>query len=96
MVVSVVTRGVADDANAFSVAGQEVWLRIARVGRAFAFHASTDGADWAFVRVFALGDGLLPVRVGFEAQSPTGGGCRVGFDHISFASRTLADLRDGS
>ncbi|MFC9770877.1 MULTISPECIES: DUF1349 domain-containing protein [unclassified Pseudarthrobacter] len=96
MVVSVVTRGVADDANAFSVAGQEVWLRIARVGRAFAFHASPDGADWAFVRVFALGDGLPPVRVGFEAQSPTGEGCRVGFDHISFASRTLADLRDGS
>ncbi len=96
MVVSVVTRGVADDANAFTVAGQEVWLRVARVGRAFAFHASLDGEAWNFVRVFALGDDLPPVRVGFEAQSPTGEGCRVGFDHVAFASRTLADLRDGS
>jgi regulation of enolase protein 1 (concanavalin A-like superfamily) len=95
MVVSVVTRGVSDDANAFDVHDEHVWLRVARVGRAFAFHASRDGATWAFVRAFAL-DEDAPIRIGFEAQSPTGEGCTVRFDDLRFAARTVADLRDGS
>ena len=41
MVVSVVTRGLSDDCNSFVVDGASVWLRIARIGSAFAFHAST-------------------------------------------------------
>jgi uncharacterized protein len=95
MVVSVVTRGVSDDANGFVVSGGEAWLRIARMGSAFAFHASTDGKEWRLVRHFALGiDG--EVAVGFEAQSPTGDGCDVRFDEIRFEPRTLGDLRDGS
>jgi uncharacterized protein len=95
MVVSVVTRGVSDDANGFVVAGDEVWLRIARMGSAFAFHASTNGSEWSLVRHFALGsDGT--VAAGFEAQSPTGDGCDVRFEEIRFEARTLGDLRDGS
>ncbi|MDL4814252.1 DUF1349 domain-containing protein [Actinomadura sp. OS1-43] len=43
MIVSVVTRGVSDDANAFTVEGGTVWLRISRIGRAYAYHASLDG-----------------------------------------------------
>ena len=54
MVVSVVTRGVSDDCNSFVVDGASVWLRVARVGSAFAFHASTDGSNWSFIRHFAL------------------------------------------
>src|SRR5690349_6884617 len=34
MVVSVVTRGVSDDANAFPVDGPTVWLRVSRLGPA--------------------------------------------------------------
>ena len=96
MVVSVVTRGVSDDANSFTVDGDEVWLRISRVGRVFALHASTDGGWWHFVRAFALGDDLGEVRLGFEGQSPTGDGCAVRFDRASFARTTLGDLRNGS
>ncbi|GAA5205300.1 DUF1349 domain-containing protein [Microbacterium kyungheense] len=95
MVVSVVTRGVSDDANSFTVDGDAVWLRISRVGRLFALHASTDGDWWHFVRAFALGDGIDEVRLGFEGQSPTGEGCRVSFERVSFARETLGDLRDG-
>jgi uncharacterized protein len=95
MVVSVVTRGASDDANGFVVGGDEVWLRIARMGKAFAFHASMDGREWKLIRHFALGDGVEPA-VGFEAQSPTGEGCEVRFDEIRFEPRTLQDLRDGS
>jgi regulation of enolase protein 1 (concanavalin A-like superfamily) len=96
MVVSVVTLGVSDDANAFVVPGRSVWLRISRVDRVYAFHASTDSIAWQLVRVFSLGDRLLDHEVGFEAQSPTGDGCTVSFDEIRFTRQRLSDLRDGS
>jgi regulation of enolase protein 1 (concanavalin A-like superfamily) len=96
MVVSVVCRDVADDANSFVVEGGAVWLRIARAGGVYAFHASLDGVTWRFVRVFALeADGVAP-RIGFEAQSPTGEGCDVAFSDVSFLTASLADMRDGS
>lgn len=96
MVVSVVTRGTSDDANAFVVDGAEVRLRISRLGRAYAFHASTDGSAWRMIRLFSLGDDVAEHRVGFEAQSPMGEGCRVDFDEIAFIAQRLADVRDGS
>jgi regulation of enolase protein 1 (concanavalin A-like superfamily) len=67
MIVSVVTNGSSDDANALVVPGGEAWLRIARIGPAYAFHASTDGARWQLVRHFRLGGGD-EARVGFEAR----------------------------
>lgn len=96
MVVSVVTVGVSDDANSFVVDGSSVWLRVSRVGRVYAYHASTDGVDWALVRVFTLGDALAEHRVGLEAQSPTGDGCTVRFADVVFRAERLHDLRDGS
>jgi hypothetical protein len=93
MVVSVVTRGTSDDCNSVVVSGDTVWLRIARIGRAYAFHASLEGRTWQLVRHFRLGDGDLDV--GFEAQSPLGDGCAVTFSGIAFETTTLADLRSG-
>ena len=93
-IVSVVTRGVSDDCNSAVVDGNSVWLRISRLGAAFAFHASTDGSRWRLVRSFALAAGATPA-VGFLAQSPLGEGCRAQFDEISFESRRLDDLRSG-
>jgi regulation of enolase protein 1 (concanavalin A-like superfamily) len=95
MVVSVVTRGRSDDANAFVVDGTTVWLRAARLGDAFAFHASLDGRRWRFVRHFAL-DVPQSVEIGFLAQAPTGDGCRVQFDEIELTRTRLTDLRDGT
>ena len=95
MIVFVVTRGRSDDANGFVVEGNSVWLRIARIGSAFAFHASVDGSLWQLVRHFTLTDGAEPL-IGFEAQSPTGDGCTVTFEAIRFQASRLAELRDGS
>lgn len=92
MVVSVVCREVADDANSWSVPGDAVWLRISRVEGAYAFHASADGERWEFVRHFAL----PATQLGFVVQAPIGTGCSVVFDDIRFVEGTLADLRDGS
>jgi regulation of enolase protein 1 (concanavalin A-like superfamily) len=94
-IVSVVTNGSSDDANGVLAPGDEAWLRIARIGSAFAFHASRDGARWQLVRYFRLGAGD-EVRVGFEAQSPTGEGCVATFDDIRFEARRLQDLRGGA
>lgn len=95
MVVSVVTRGVSDDCNSIVVSGTKVWLRIAHIGRAYAFHASTDGVFWQFVRYFAFEEGTV-LSVGFEVQSPLGEGCTARFMDIHFAPATLTELRDGS
>lgn len=96
MVVSVVTRGVSDDANAFTVKGSAVWLRVARIRRVYALHASLDGRTWVMVRVFALTDDTNGHSIGFEVQSPMGEGCGVTFDEINFERETLKELRDGS
>jgi uncharacterized protein len=95
MIVSVVTRGVSDDANGPIVASDGIWLRVARIGATCALHSSTDGQRWDLVRHFALEtpEGLT---AGLLAQSPTGEGCTATFDDVRFETRTLADLRDGS
>src|SRR3954470_4539517 len=92
IVVSVVTRGLSDDCNSTTVGGGHVWLRVARVGVAFAFHASGDGERWEFVRHFAL-DGAPAVC--FLGQSPTGDGCAATFTAIRFRAVRLRDLRSG-
>jgi uncharacterized protein len=94
MVVSVVTRGRSDDANGPPVYGTEIWLRISRIGAAYAFHSSLDGARWDLVRHFTLG----PVdgdQVGLLVQAPIGDGCDAVFHDVAYAATTLADLRDG-
>jgi regulation of enolase protein 1 (concanavalin A-like superfamily) len=95
MIVSVVARGVADDANAFVVDGRTAWLRVSRIDQAYAYHASLDGTTWRMIRFFAI-DADAPASIGFEAQSPTGDGCDITFEQIRFTRERLGDLRDGS
>jgi uncharacterized protein len=93
--VTVVTRGTSDDSNSFTTDGGPLWLRLTRSGRAWAFHASHDGAWWLLLRYFTLGE-ASGARVGFLAQSPNGPGCTAVFDSISYRSGAPANLRDGS
>ncbi|MEK8108987.1 DUF1349 domain-containing protein [Micromonospora sp. M12] len=74
MIVSVICRGVADDANAFVVPDRTVWLRVSRVDRVYAYHASVDGETWQLIRVFLLDHDTSRDRIGFAGQSPTGEG----------------------
>jgi len=93
-VVSVVTRGLSDDCNSYPVEVNSTWLRVARLGGAFAFHSSTDGESWQLVRHFALGP-VDKIAIGFLVQSPEGDGCRATFDSIHLRQETLRDLRGG-
>ena len=96
-----VTRGTSDDSNSFEVEGDSLWLRVTRSGRAWAFHASTDGRWWRLLRYFGLdgpdaGAAGEEVLVGFLVQSPTGRSCTAAFEQITFTAAAPADLRDGS
>jgi regulation of enolase protein 1 (concanavalin A-like superfamily) len=96
MVVSVVTRGSSDDANSVVVDGTTVHLRVCRTGRAYAFHHSSDGHTWHFVRFFTLEDDGAPASAGFLAQAPDQQPCSVVFEDVALAPAVPADLRDGS
>jgi regulation of enolase protein 1 (concanavalin A-like superfamily) len=94
MIVSVVTREVSDDANAWDVEGDAAWLRISGLTNdTYAFHSSKDGAHWELVRHFRL-IGSRPMKYGISAQSPIGDGCSVTFEELSVARHSLKDLRD--
>lgn len=94
MVVSVVTNDFSDDANGAVFATDAVFLRIARVGAAFAFHYSLDAESWPFLRVFRLDADSSTLSVGFLAQAPMGAGATAVFDEIRFDRSSLRDLRD--
>ncbi|MFJ4161365.1 DUF1349 domain-containing protein [Microbacterium testaceum] len=94
MVVSVVTNDFSDDANGAVFATDAVFLRIARIGPAFAFHSSLDGESWPFLRLFRLDADPSTLSVGFLAQAPMGSGATAVFDEIRFDRSSLHDLRD--
>ena len=93
--VTVVTHGMSDDSNSFETAGGPLWLRVTRSGRAWAFHASQNGAYWQLLRYFTLGE-ASGARVGFLAQSPAGTSCTAIFDSVTYKPGAPADLRDGT
>lgn len=92
-IVSVVTKGVSDDCNAFTVNGP-VYMRASKLGQAYAFHVSHDGSNWKLIRYFKLEDSPNP-EMGFLTQSPTGNGCTASFRDIRFDTKLLADIRSG-
>ena len=71
--VSVVTKGVSDDANGPNVDADAVWLQMCRKGDAFAFHYALDGEHFYMMRFFTLDAGKV-AKVGLLAQAPTGEG----------------------
>ena len=94
-IVSVVTRDVSDDANAFTVSEPLAWLRVARSGETIAFHASVDGLWWSLIRYFTF-PGAGDASAGFLVQSPTGEGLHGRFDEIEWTAGPLGELRNGT
>ena len=88
---TVVTRGVSDDCNSVSLPGDSVYLRIAKSDKTYVFYFSTDGKDWQILRVFSL-DSDLPIRVGFESQSPAGSGAVAGFSDIAHDPHRISSI----
>jgi regulation of enolase protein 1 (concanavalin A-like superfamily) len=89
--VTVVTRGLSDDCNSSEVRGDSVYLRIAKSGATYVFYDSLDGHDWQILRTFSL-DTELPMRAGFEAQSPAGSGAIVKFSAIAYDPHRIGNI----
>jgi regulation of enolase protein 1 (concanavalin A-like superfamily) len=89
--VTVVTRGLSDDCNSMNVPGDSVYLRIAKSGRTYVFYFSTDGQNWQILRTFSL-DTKLPLRVGFESQSPAGPGAVASFRTITYDPHRIGNI----
>ena len=88
---TVVTRGLSDDYNSTHVSADSVYLRIAKSGKTYVFYFSADGQDWEILRTFSLDTGL-PVRVGFESQSPEGSGTVVTFDAVHYDPHRIGNI----
>jgi len=91
-IVSVVTREFSDDCDSLPVNNNQIYLRIARLGKVFVFHFSEDGNSWHFVRCFTLGI-TQDVSIGFSVQSPKGEMCKAVFSEIDFSSKILRNIR---
>jgi uncharacterized protein len=89
--VTVVTRGLSDDCNSMNLPEDSVYLRIAKSGRTYVFYFSTDGQTWQILRTFSL-DTELPVRVGFESQSPAGSGAVAQFSAITYDPHRIGNI----
>lgn len=89
-IVSVVTRGISDDANSVALDTDEVYLRLAKAGKVITLYYSLDGRMWTLVRHFQLAT-QSGFRVGFLAQSPTGEECTVRFSEIRYETRKITD-----
>jgi len=94
-IVSVVTRGLSDDANGEELPLVPIHMRVYRNGDLVAFHWSLDGVAWKLARVFALPLAGRPVTFRLVAQSPTGDGCTATFDNINTSTGRIDDLRSG-
>jgi len=92
--VSVVTRGLSDDANGVDVTVEQLWLQMTRHGDTFALHYSLNGEDMRMVRIFHL---AVPpaIRVGIVAQCPVGPGATIDFLSFSIDQRPVQNLRAG-
>lgn len=93
-IVSVVTKGRSDDCNSVFVQSDQVYLRVAKLDGAFAFHHSTDAKFWRLGRYFSL-DNPAQTLAGFSVQAPTGDSCTATFSEIRYEARKLGDIRSG-
>jgi uncharacterized protein len=89
--VTVVTRGLSDDCNSMSLSGDSVYLRIAKSGNTYVFYFAADGQNWQILRAFSL-DTQLPVRVGFESQSPAGSGAVAKFSAVAYDPHRISNV----
>ena len=89
--VTGVTRGLSDDCNSKELKSDSVYLRIAKSSKTYVLYFSVDGREWQILRTFSL-DTELPVRAGFEAQSPAGSGAVAKFAEISYAPHRIGNI----
>jgi regulation of enolase protein 1 (concanavalin A-like superfamily) len=94
-IVSVVTRGVSDDANGVILnTDKRIWLKLIRKGDLYSMLWSRDGDTYRMARISAMKQ-MDSVRFGIEAQCPVGKSAVHVCDYFSIVLKTVEDLRKG-
>lgn len=82
-----------DNFNGF-IPAKEVFLKIAKVDKAFCFYYSLDGEKWVVLRAFPIRKSD-DIRIGFSSQSPLGSNCQVEFSDITYRAKKFKDFYSG-
>jgi regulation of enolase protein 1 (concanavalin A-like superfamily) len=94
-IVSVVTRGVSDDANGVVLEDQEaIWLKLIRKDDIYAMHWSLDDETYHMTRLTTLPP-TDTVKIGIEAQCPVGPSATHEIRYFGLEQKTMEDLRKG-
>lgn len=93
-VVTVVTKGLSDDANGAVLNDIEhLWLAIARKGNNYSMHWSADGKQYNMARLTSL-PASEEVKIGLEMQSPVGATATHQIFNFDVSSVTVSNMRD--
>ena len=93
-IVSVVTRGVSDDANGVIIEEDEIWLKIIKKDNLYSMHWSKDGQTFKMARLSRM-PAAPTVKIGLEVQCPAGQGAQHELLYFSLEEKTVKDLRKG-
>ena len=94
-IVTVVTKGVSDDANGVILnEHDQVWLKLIRKNNLYAMHWSLDGRDYKMARLTAIPQ-VDSVKIGVEFQSPLDSIALHEVLHFDLEALTVEDLRKG-
>lgn len=92
-VVSVVTREFSDDCNSIKITDDFVYFSIAKKGKEFSFHCSTDNINWELVRHFRLECNDSSLMLGFAAHCSRGETFSAEFSDINYSKNVLENMR---
>lgn len=94
-IVSVVTKGVSDDANGVILNDRDqIWLKMIRKGDLFAMFWSMDGDSYKMTRLTRMPE-TEKVKIGIEAQSPVGEPVTHEIKFFGIEQKTVEDMRKG-
>ena len=94
-IVSVVTKGVSDDANGAILNDKDViWLKLIRKANIYSMFWSLDGVDYKMSRLTSM-PVADTIKVGLEFQSPVGKPAEHEVDYFQIKHTTVQDLRKG-
>lgn len=94
-IVTVVTKGVSDDANGAVLSElEQVWLKLIRKENIYSMLWSADGHQYKMARLTSM-PVAETIKVGVEFQSPVGDPASHQLNYFSLTKTTVADLRKG-
>lgn len=90
-VVSVVTKGISDDANSIEIAKNTAYFKMAKKEDTVYLYVSETGKSWYLVRAINFKFNKV-LKLGLLAQSPEGKANTVSFSNIKYSATTIKDF----